>query len=60
MNKLNERDWYVVCKYYPHLAKRSRRKPADVGPHNPLDRKVRMLPVRNGLIDSEPVMWGGE
>jgi uncharacterized Zn finger protein (UPF0148 family) len=36
-DELTEQQWYNVCRFYPLVARRSRREFADVGPHNPLD-----------------------
>ncbi len=50
---LTPQQWYNVCKYAPHLAKRCNRPMADVGPHNPLDRTARAGIMFAGTPDPE-------
>lgn len=52
-HSLTEKQWYAVCKFFPNAARHAKRKFADVGPHNPLDSKVKLNPmfVRKTVLD---------
>lgn len=52
---LTEQQWYAVCKFFPGVARRARRKALQVGPRNPLDAQVKLGPMFGGrrIIDAE-------
>jgi len=51
---LTDQQWFNVCKFFPTVAARCKRPPADLSPDNPM-HKVRPGPMLQSMLGRTPV-----